>query len=72
MRTVCLLCCRFELYVKMVSQGFEKLEEQHHVKSEEQRTGDAPADAAEMGEKHDIIIIRLSVLCYRIKNHSFL
>lgn len=71
MRTVCLLCCRFELYVKMVSQGFEKLEERHNVKSEEQRTGDAPADATEMGE-HDIIIIRLSVLCYWIKNYSFL
>lgn len=54
----------------MVSQGFEKLEERHNMKSEEQRIGDAPADAAEMGEKH--IIIRLSVPCYRIKNHSFL
>lgn len=71
MRIVGLLCCRFELYVKMVSQGFEKLEERHNVKTEEQRIGDASADAAEMGEKHDIIIIRLSVLFYRIKNHSF-
>lgn len=54
--------------MKMVSQGFEKLEERHQEKSEEQRTGDAPADAAEMGEKHDVIISRLSVLCYQIKN----
>lgn len=72
MRTVCVLCCRFELYVKIVSQGLEKLEERHQEKSDVQRTGNAAADAAEMGEKHCIVIGRLTVLCYQIKNHSFL
>lgn len=36
----------------MVSQGLERLEEQHEEKSKVQRTGDAAADAADMGEKH--------------------
>lgn len=44
------LCSRFELYLKMVSQGLEQLEEQHIEKSEVQRTRDAAADAAEMGQ----------------------
>lgn len=51
----------------MVSEGLEKLEERH-----KEKTGDAAADAAEMGEKHCIVISRLRVLCYRIENHSFL
>lgn len=42
----------------MVSQGLVKLEEE---KSEVQRSRDAAADAAEMGEKHCIAISRLSV-----------
>lgn len=71
MGTVCVLCCRFELYVKMVSQGLEKLKERHKETSEVQ-TRDAAADAAEMGEKHCVAISKLSVLCYQIKNHSFL
>lgn len=72
MRTVCVLGCRFELYVTMVSEGLGKLEEPYKEKSEMQRTGDAAADAAQMGGKHCIVISRLSLLCYQIKNHSFL
>lgn len=52
MRTVCVLCCRFELYEKMVSQGLEKLEERQKEKSGVQRTGDA---AGEMGKKNVIL-----------------
>lgn len=48
MRTVYVLCSRFDLYVKMVSQGLERLEERHKEKSEVQ-TRDAAADA-EMGK----------------------
>lgn len=50
MRTVCVLCSRFDLYLKIVSQGLEQLEEQLKEKSEVQRTRDAAADAAEMGK----------------------
>uniref|UniRef100_H3DFC0 Clustered mitochondria homolog n=1 Tax=Tetraodon nigroviridis TaxID=99883 RepID=H3DFC0_TETNG len=38
---------RFELYVKMVSQGLEKLEGRREEKSEVQKTRDAAVDAAE-------------------------
>lgn len=50
MRTVCVLCLRYDLYLKMVSQGLEQLGEQHKEKSEVQMSGDAAADAAEMGK----------------------
>lgn len=55
MRTVCVLCCRFELYVKMVSQGLEKLEGRREEKSEVQKTRDAAVDAAETGEKPCVV-----------------
>lgn len=48
----CVFCCRYELYVKMVSQGLIQLEEQDKSteQSEELRTGDSAAVAADTGE----------------------
>lgn len=68
-KTVCVLCSRFDLYLKMVSEGLEQLEEQHKEKSEVQSTRDAAADAAEIG-KYSLIGRGCCVVTSRIRGRG--